>query len=96
MNTQLTATMDSSLLRLGSVPAPFAAPRLRPPTARRGKRETMAMRVALAVGGPRIARRRTCVQACKDAVGPARRLAGVSAVVALIVIAETTLSVLSR
>ncbi len=96
MNGYLTTTMGSSFLGQGRVSAAFAAPRVRAHIGRRGKRETLAMRVALAVGGPRLARPRTLAQLCRAAAGPARRLAGVSAAVAVIALAETALSVLSR
>ncbi len=96
MNTRMSSTMGSSLLGLGSMPAGFAAPRMRAHIARRGRRETMAMRVALAVGGPRLARRRTLAQLWRDAANPARRLMGASAAVAMIFVAEATLSALSR
>lgn len=96
MNTQMSTMMGTSMWNTGAVPAGFSAARVRPHIARRGKRETLAMRVALAVGGPRIAQRRTVAQFCREMAQPARRVAGLTAATAVIVAVEATLSVLSR
>ena len=99
MNAGMSTVLGASTSMWGAVgqmPTGFSAARVRPLIVRRGKRETMAMRVALAVGGPRIARPRTFAHLCREMSQPARRLAGLGAAAAVIVVIETTLSVLSR
>ncbi len=95
MNAQTNFSMwGSSILDARPVAADFMRARVRRHV--RGKRETLAMRVALAVGGPRLARPRTLGQVTRDLRISARRLAGPAAAAAAIVAIETTLSVLSR